>query len=166
MSFAPQHILVPVDIDALADVGLAETLVDAAADLAKRVGAKLTLLHVARPVLAPMSPPMELVDLSYQTVREIEASRNKLAIERLVSLTTRATASGVKADHVLDVEAGSVPKAILETAKAQHADLIVLSSHGRRGIQRLLLGSVAERTVHLSPIPVLLLPPSPPPTHG
>lgn len=159
MSFAPQHILVPVDVDPIADSVLAELVVDAAVALARRLGARLTLLHVARPVLAPMTPPMEMVDISYQTVLEIEAMRNKHAEEQLQKLEARAAEAGVVADHVLDVRPGSVPKAILETAKTQGADLIVISSHGRRGIQRLLLGSVAERTAHLSPIPVLLLPP-------
>ena len=159
MSFAPQHILVPVDVDPVADIVLAELVVDAAVALARRLGAKVTLLHVARPVLAPMTPPMEMVDISYQTVLEIEAMRNKNADEKLQKLEARAADAGVIVDHVLDVRPGSVPKAIVETAIAQGADLIVISSHGRRGIQRLLLGSVAERTAHLSPIPVLLLPP-------
>jgi len=52
---------------------------------------------------------------------------------------------------------GTVVKAILDEAKAWEAELIVLGTHGRRGVKRLLLGSVAEMVVRTSPVPVLLV---------
>ena len=49
-----------------------------------------------------------------------------------------------------------VAEAIIQTAKAKACDLIVMGSHGRRGIARLLLGSQATKVVTLSPVPVLI----------
>jgi nucleotide-binding universal stress UspA family protein len=55
------------------------------------------------------------------------------------------------------VVAGEPWLAILEAVKKQGADLIVMGTHGRRGISRVLLGSVAEKVVRLSPVPVLTI---------
>ena len=55
-----------------------------------------------------------------------------------------------------------VAEAIIETAKKEHCDLIMLGSHGRRGVDRLLLGSDAEQVARIAPVPVMLVrqPPS------
>ena len=55
---------------------------------------------------------------------------------------------------------GPVPDTILAAADEVHADLIAMSTHGRSGIQRMLLGSVADKVVHLSHIPVMLVHPN------
>jgi nucleotide-binding universal stress UspA family protein len=61
---------------------------------------------------------------------------------------TLPTATGI-------VRRGAPCEQILETAERVHADLLVLGTHGRRGVSRVLLGSVAERLVRISPVPVL-----------
>jgi len=48
---------------------------------------------------------------------------------------------------------------IVEAAKRLHCDLIVLGSHGHSGIEKILLGSVAERVIGISPVPVMVVPP-------
>ncbi|MFN7591111.1 MAG: universal stress protein [Planctomycetota bacterium] len=58
------------------------------------------------------------------------------------------------------VEAADVPRAIVEHAHAQKADYIAMATHGRSGLRRLLLGSVAEQVVRHAHVPVLLYPPS------
>lgn len=58
------------------------------------------------------------------------------------------------------VEAADVPRAIVEFAHAQKADYIAMATHGRSGIRRLLLGSVAEQVVRHAHVPLLLYPPS------
>lgn len=64
------------------------------------------------------------------------------------------------APRILEVEkpAGTIPERILEEARATHCDLVVMGTHGRRGFQRLMLGSVAERFARMSCCPVLLVP--------
>jgi nucleotide-binding universal stress UspA family protein len=58
------------------------------------------------------------------------------------------------------VEAADVPRAVVEYAHAQKADYIAMATHGRSGLRRLLLGSVAEQVVRHAHVPVLLYPPS------
>jgi hypothetical protein len=55
--------------------------------------------------------------------------------------------------------AGSVPSEIVKFAKEQHADLLVLSSHGRGGLSRLIIGSITEQVARESSCPVLIVPP-------
>jgi nucleotide-binding universal stress UspA family protein len=55
---------------------------------------------------------------------------------------------------------GMVAKTIMETAEIEQADLIAMTTHGRTGMLRLLLGSVAEQVVHQSKIPVMLIRPT------
>ncbi len=58
----------------------------------------------------------------------------------------------------VDQPGSSIPERILEEARATHCDLVVMGTHGRRGVQRLMLGSVAERFTRMSCCPVLLVP--------
>lgn len=64
-----------------------------------------------------------------------------------------------RADVHLEVTEGSIADVILECAAGQHIDLIAMSTHGRGGIPRLMLGSVAEEVVQRSHLPVLLVRP-------
>lgn len=61
--------------------------------------------------------------------------------------------------QVTVLEAADVPRAIVEFAHAQKADYIAMATHGRSGLRRLLLGSVAEQIVRHAHVPVLLYPP-------
>lgn len=58
----------------------------------------------------------------------------------------------------VDIPGSSIPDRILQEARATHCDLVVMGTHGRRGVQRLMLGSVAERFARMSCCPVLLVP--------
>ena len=159
MSFSPKHILVPVDVDPISDQPLALRLVDDACAFAKTIGARLTLLHVAVPVVSPMQPPAELLGQSYRAMLDVAEARNSACGRVLNELVQRAEALGVVARSLMTSRTGSVPEVIVHVAKDEGADLIMLTTHGRRGLNRLLLGSVAERTAHLSHVAVLLLPP-------
>lgn len=158
-TFAPKHILVPVDVDPLADRPLADRLVDAACDLAKPMNAKLTLLFVASPIVKPMQPPADLVSMAYRSMLDVMEARNTACARVLKELEARATAAGVAVRTMMTTRPGSTPQAIVEMAIEESADLVMMTTHARRGVKRLLLGSVAERTAHLAPVPVLLLPP-------
>jgi nucleotide-binding universal stress UspA family protein len=77
----------------------------------------------------------------------------------LEDLTERAEAAGV--DAVTAVETGVPHREILADAEESGADLIVMGTHGRTGLDRFLLGSVSERVVRTAGVPVLVVPPEP-----
>jgi nucleotide-binding universal stress UspA family protein len=145
-----QHILISTDGSEIAQKG-----VDHGLGLAKAIGAKTTIVTVTE-VLMPYLPRGGEVTAfaHYQEFAEIQ----KDAAERLLSdVKEKAAEKGVEADTVC-IELSSPAEAIVETAKERGCGLIVMASHGRRGLQRLMLGSVAREVLALSPIPVLVIP--------
>ncbi|MBI1947359.1 MAG: universal stress protein [Deltaproteobacteria bacterium] len=145
-----KHLLVPVDTDVTGDRPLAEHLVDAAADVAKALGAKVTLAHVALPVVEPGVLPVDGYSVAYRAMNDVLEARNASASRALASLMERCGQRGVATETMLITRGGSVPERIVDAAAERGADLIVLATHGRRGVSRLVLGSVAERTAHLA----------------
>lgn len=144
-----QRILVSIDGSSTSKRGL-----DEAAKLAKVCGSTLQLIHVVDPI--PFTVGYEALDRN--TVRNI-ASIEQAAQEMLDAEKARAIAAGVDKVETMLVErsAARISERIVEQAKAWHADLIVIGTHGRRGVGRMLLGSDAEQTVRISPVPVLLV---------
>jgi nucleotide-binding universal stress UspA family protein len=135
-----KRILVPTDFGDTAAKAL-----DLAVDLAKKYGATITLLHVYEIPVYPY--PGALVDVDFVTpIREAAQKELATAFDAL-------KLRGVEARGELLY---GVPwSVILEVAEHRKADLIVMGTHGRKGVMRALLGSVAEKVVRLSPIPVL-----------
>jgi universal stress protein A len=122
---------------------------EAAADIAKRFEAELTLVHVAVP------PPRAASDVlvSSRTLAQVQAAEDVETLARWRADAERHVGRPV-ASQVLS----GVPDAeIVRHAIEQRCDLVVVGTHGRRGIPHLLLGSVAERVVRLSPCPVLVV---------
>ena len=113
-----------------------------ACSLARDYGAELVVLHVAQ---LPLLMPMEGV-LVPTPVDEAEASREQLE-------TIHADDPQVKLIHRL--AEGNAADEILAAASDLPADLIVMGSHGRSGLSRVLMGSVAEEVMRKSPCPVL-----------
>ena len=112
--------------------------------LANKLGARVDVLHV----LAP--PPYVPLDLALWQGMDRDLSSQVLAsVEQFVA---EAAPGGAETARIR-VEAG-VPYETLVTA-AEEADLVVVGTHGRTGLPHLLLGSVAERVVRLSPCPVV-----------
>jgi nucleotide-binding universal stress UspA family protein len=142
-----ERILVPIDGSSTAQCGLEEAIA-----LAGRLGSTLHLLHVvdARLLIAEVSvfaPPNQLLD-DWRGVGE----------KLLADAVALASSRGVKADSVLQCDPGlRVCDLILNEAKQAKADLIVMGTHGRRGLSRLTLGSDAELVLRESPVPVLLV---------
>ncbi len=143
-----ERFLVPIDFSEYAERAL-----DYAIDLAKQLGARLTLLHV---VSAHIMPELPLtIDETTETVpegymRELE----KRAQQGLEQYLKRAQDAGVTGDVV--VVHGIPFQSIIDTAKDRNADLIVMGTHGRTGLKHVLLGSVAEKVVRFAPCPVLV----------
>jgi len=153
-----ETILVAIDPRAHAQEIVAEASV-----LAAKLGAELVLLHVF-----PVKPAVDLDVLLHPEAHPVAAvamrDEERAALPTLRELATLATSRGARAR--LRVAHGEVVQAILEVAADVGAGLIVLGTHGRRGIPRLALGSVAESVLRESPVPVLALRGGRGPTHG
>lgn len=142
MSFSPTKILVPTDFSDLSLEALASAVDIAGGDAAR--------VHVVS-VLVPVVPPSPgivwgTIDDQVRLTRVREALDELLAQRGLDAATT----------HVLIGTPGTM---VAELASEIGADLIVVTSHGRTGIVRAALGSVAERVVRLARCPVLVLKP-------
>jgi nucleotide-binding universal stress UspA family protein len=135
-----RHILIPTDFSAPAIQA-----VTAAFELAQIFGAKLSLLHVIEVPAYAIEVALPLENLERDARRE------------LALLLPEAEAAHVDVTRLVDI--GVPYQRILETAKAEPVDLIVMATHGRTGVRHLVLGSVAERVVRLAPCPVLTIRP-------
>ena len=121
---------------------------DQAVALAKRDGSELLIAHAYEEA--------RLAELGYapaQAYQEWDGELRSKCGEALGSLVALARERGAEAKPV--ALRGFPEEAIVEAAAAQHADLIVMGTHGRRGAARLLLGSVASRVIATAPCPVL-----------
>lgn len=144
-----QRILVSIDGSSTSDRGL-----DEAVELAKAFGSTLQLVHVVDPI--PFTVGYEA--LGRDTGRDID-SIEQAAQQMLDAAKARAIAAGAKNVETVLIErmTARISERIVEQAKAWRADLIVIGTHGRRGVGRMLLGSDAEQTVRIAPVPVLLV---------
>jgi nucleotide-binding universal stress UspA family protein len=144
-----RRILVPVDGSATSKVGLRHAL-----GLAKDQRARVRVLNVLDEMaLVPMMEGYPAADMT-KLIDSMKASGQK-ALDEAVVLGRKA---GIDADvAMIEARGRAVSHAILEDAKKFRADLIVMGTHGRRGLNRLLLGSDAERVLREAPVPVLLV---------
>lgn len=142
---AIERILVPVDFSGASDAALA-----AARDLAVPWTAGLDLLHVVEEAVMPAFYAVGVTSL-LQLNPEIR-TRSQAEMERRLAQLGGA-AVGV-ATHVCE---GKAAQQIVGFAEEHGSDLIVLATAGRTGVERLLLGSVAEKVVRLAPCPVLVV---------
>ncbi len=129
-------LLIPLD-----GTSEAASVLPLAIALARTTLSRLTLLRVV-PTLAPGSPANE---------RDLNDAHAYLQVT-----ATALAAQGVVVETM--VREGDVAEQILEAARARDIDLIVLATHGRWGFDRLLMGSVAERLIARSPVPIILTP--------
>lgn len=120
-----------------------------ALDTARRNRAELLVVHV----LTPMMPMAGDGYLSPKVYEEVEATTRAAAQKQLASLLGKARAAGVRVKALL---ADGVPhEQIVRLARSRGADVVVVGTHGRTGLAKFFLGSVAGRVVAASPIPVL-----------
>jgi len=136
-----QHILVPHDFAEAADSALSYALA-----FAEKLGARITLLH-AYEVPAYGYPDAFVASLEFSSQVEERAST------LLQKVAAQARRPNVEIDAVL--RRGAAWTEIVEAAERLPADLIVMGTHGRRGVSHVLLGSVAEKVVRCAPCPVL-----------
>src|SRR5690606_2436761 len=124
--------------------------------LAKALDSKVTIITVTEPFPVPGAASGAGWIATPDDFESYEASRKKFAEAILAPLKAAAEKMGVKAEtiHVPDAWAAT---AIVDTAQQVGCSLIVMASHGRRGINRLLLGSQTAEVVASSSVPVLVV---------
>lgn len=141
------QILVPVDFS---DVSM--QALEYAVDLAKGVGAEVAAVFVVEPLY--YAAPPTAYGAASQVAMMLDDQR-KLGREQLAKLAATMAKRGVKLRTVL--QEGTPYERIADTAKRLKADLLVMATHGRSGLTHLLMGSVTEKVVRMSPCPVLTL---------
>jgi nucleotide-binding universal stress UspA family protein len=142
-----QHILIPTD-----GSELSQNAVDYGVALAKSANAKVTILTVSTPfhVLA-LDPGMIT-----ETPDQYQGHAAALVAKCLDAAKQAASAAGVSCETI-HVEHDQPYRAIVETASRRMCDLIVMASHGRRGISAIVLGSETVKVLTHSVVPVLVV---------
>lgn len=145
LSFGLRRILVPLDFSDTAKKALQYAVPFGAA-----FDAEVRLLHVIQPYSVP-------IELGYLPPEWAESQQRfvDVAREELDKLCTREV--GGRARAQVEVREGVPWQEIIAAAHDNHADLIILATHGRTGLSHVLLGSVAERVVRHAPCPVLVV---------
>lgn len=142
-----RRILVPLDGSATSQRGFDEAL-----GLARAFGASLVLLHVVE------GYPM-MIEMATATTWEQVGTGLREEGRRVLDVAHAAAQSaGIASEtHLEDAAAARVCDVIVARAREHRCDLIVMGTHGRRGIQHAMVGSNAERVVRMAPCTVLLV---------
>ena len=141
-----KNILVPTD-----GSDLAAKAVEQAILFAKGIGAKITVVTITEPfhLLSVAPSQLEYTPIEYKKHSEAHAAKV------LGTVSAAAKSAGVDCD-TLHVEHEQVYQAIIDAAEARRCDLIVMASHGRRGVSAVVLGSETVKVLTHSKIPVLV----------
>ncbi len=140
-----ENILVPTDFSKAAEEGLRK-----AAELAREVGAKVTVCHVLDP--SPLAPYATRGDANAQLQMEQDVEK---AIHAALTEVIHTWFDGLPKTKTALIVSTNAAEGICNYAAKEKADLIVVSTHGRTGLAHLLIGSVAEKIVRHAPCPVL-----------
>ncbi len=143
-----ERILVPVDGSATANIGLEEAI-----KLAQLTGATVRLIHVVEELILATGYEGYAFDTAGLLESLLKAGKGVLEQAK-----AKVEAAGVKVETVMvERMASRASDAVIDEAVQWKAELIVIGTHGRRGMSRIILGSDAEQIVRLSPVPVLLV---------
>lgn len=150
-----KKILVPLDGSEFAEVVLPHV-----EDIARRMEAEVVLMRVVHYVadyLAAANVMTATNPMVLESIKEGDDAIRQEAGKYLVGIASLLRDKGLKVKT--DVLFGPVAESILDAADEEKADLIAMSTHGRSGVARWLVGSVADRIVHGAKVPVLLVRP-------
>jgi len=147
--FAPKNILVPTDFSKYSDAAL-----KIAVDIAAMHGSNIYLLHAIDDQM------QRSIDyrISYEDIKQIEKN-SIIASKEQLKKQAAAIIKNKKVKVIMDVENGDPTEVIMKEQKAKKIDLIVIASHGRSGIARYLMGSVATKVAKSAKCPVVLVKP-------
>ena len=146
--FAPKRILVPTDFSDYSDKAMLQ-----AADIAKKFNSHIELLHVIDEGLQQCAADY---CLSAETMRQMDRESRATSEAKLGEAAARMTASP-EIEVEKAIRKGKPEEEILKEQKEKKIDLIVMASHGRSGIMKYLIGSVAERVLRSAGCAVLLV---------
>ena len=133
-----KKILAPTDLSDLSATGVRYAI-----QLARNLGAELIILNVV------------VLDES-NSVNNQDLERHRIRLDGFVS--DKAADVSANANIRKFVDAGDAYGSILDCADSEHVDLIVMSSHGRSGLSRMLIGSVTDKVIRGASCPVLVVP--------
>jgi nucleotide-binding universal stress UspA family protein len=140
-----KKILLPTDGSELSDKAIAGAM-----QMAAKLGARIVGLTVVEPYSYS-----SLSEYRPESFDDYEARMNEAAAERLAKVKSAAAAAGV-AIETTTVKSFSPYEAIIETASKNGCDVIFMASHGRRGLNALLLGSETQKVLTHSTVPVMV----------
>ncbi|TXJ09099.1 MAG: universal stress protein [Acinetobacter sp.] len=144
---AYQHILVPVDGSDTALVAVQQ-----AANLSKAFGSKVTAICILT-----LDPFIGVEFINTQDMQEDYLRQARAGVQELLDKAKQQFAEqGVEVDTKI-IEGQIIHKEIVATAQQLHADLVVIGSHGRKGLKKMVLGSVAQSVLGEIQIPVLVV---------
>jgi nucleotide-binding universal stress UspA family protein len=143
MSLEFKHLLVPVDFGEPSQRALGVAI-----ELASKFGSKLTLVHVYE------IPAYVYGGMTYATA-DLYAPIEDAARQQLDTLVLEVQRKVPGTTGLL--RRGSAAAGLLATIEEAHPDLVVMGTNGRKGVSHLMLGSVAEKIVRMSPVPVLTM---------
>lgn len=143
-----KNILVPVDDSKTSNLAIQEAI-----KLAKVHKSSIRIIHVVDEFIFTTGE----IELDFSA---IETAMKKTGLAILDKMEKKVREAHIPVESFL-IEitdySGRVPEKIIEDSQNHHADVIVIGTHGRRGFNRLILGSVAEAVLRLATIPVLLI---------
>jgi nucleotide-binding universal stress UspA family protein len=149
-----KKILIGID-----DSKFAEHAADYGFDLAHKLKAEVGLIHIIEPVVATQAGTIDSsIGAPFDNtivMPELYNIQDENA-RKLIAATVKKYGEGIKITHF--TEYGSTADGILECSKEFKADMIVIGTHSRTGIDRFLMGSVAEHVVRHADVPVLVVP--------
>jgi nucleotide-binding universal stress UspA family protein len=143
-----KHILIPTDGSPVSAKAMKAGL-----EFAKQSGAKVTGYYAVEPL------PMHLYGEGYvadrQMVAEFEKRHRAIARKHVAALARQAHKAGVRFESL--VQTARTPyEGIVDAAQKRNCDLVLMASNGRRGFARMTLGSVTDKVIQLSKVPVLV----------
>ncbi|MFA5182985.1 MAG: universal stress protein [Syntrophales bacterium] len=148
--FAPKNILVPTDFSEYSDAALKKAI-----DIAEQYKAKIYLLHVIDEHIRQCAVDycLDIGVVDRLEAESIKASKDKLHKE------AAAIGEAKKLKIVFDVKNGNPAEVILKEQQEKKIDLIVIASHGKTGLMKQLMGSVADKVVKGAKCPVIVVKP-------
>jgi nucleotide-binding universal stress UspA family protein len=145
MKHTPSRILVPTDFSESSDQAL-----EYAKMLADRLGATLHVLHVIEEPDVAGAWGAEVYIAELPRIREAAQQRAEKGLNEIFTANERG-----RLGLSTEIADGRAARTIIDVAGQRHIDLIVMGTHGRSGVERLILGSVTEKVLRTAPCPVL-----------
>ncbi|HUO56195.1 MAG TPA: universal stress protein [Candidatus Paceibacterota bacterium] len=142
-----KKILIATDGSELADKAIAQGL-----GLAKELGSEVIVLTVIK----PWHPPGGITESMTASFEEHQTTYGELAKKLLTSIEKRAQKMNIPCKTISIISETAIARTIMKVADEHHSDLIVMASHGRRALERMLLGSETLTVLTFSKIPVLV----------